>query len=362
MTIDSYRWQVPGNGNPFDSTLEDWNDNYMSQRSIGVLEYISEEIVVEIPYLKENLKDYLETFYGHEQNDSLVTHFYRPLEFVGFIRNMDNKLSLSIDGKNFLREIHNENYDKALDFYILQLLKSSYPNTATKANKLSLFPFRIIFKMLLEKPISKQWFITKIPYIKSYEDLMNIENINEEPYEKWKTWVLPYLDKWGIIEEEDGFIKLTDYKWNLINSTLKDMPYEKMFFKTEQEFGNVKNKISSKSRNPAIITSVLEKSNFMCFFDKNHKTFPSERRPNYVEGHHIIPVSLNDSFSEELDCEDNVISLCPTCHKAMHLAKNEYKENLLLFILENNDEFKKFGLSLEDMKEIYFNKKAPVQI
>lgn len=358
---NKYRWQVPGNGNPFDSNLDDWNEHKMSQRSIGVLEYISEEIIVDIPTFTYEIKDYLENSYGHEKNDSLVTHFYRPLEFVGFIRNMDNKLSLSIDGKNFLREIHNGNYDKAVDFYILQLLKSSYPNTATSSIRLSLFPFRIIFKMLLDDPIPKQWFRTKIPYIKSYEDLINIDNINEAPYEKWRTWVLPYLNKWDIIEEDDGFIKLTDYKWNLLESSLSEMDYEEMFFESEQEFDDIKNRIRCRPRNPSVISSVLEKSNFSCFFDHNHTTFPSERRPNYVEGHHIIPISLNDSFYEELDCEENIISLCPTCHKAMHLATNEFKEGLLSFILENNEDFKMFGLSLEDMKEIYFNKKVPVK-
>ena len=40
----------------------------------------------------------------------------------------------------------------------------------------------------------------------------------------------------------------------------------------------------------------------------------------------------------------------------MHYSKNEYKEDLLLYILENNEEFKKFNLSPEDLKEIYFNK------
>lgn len=77
-----------------------------------------------------------------------------------------------------------------------------------------------------------------------------------------------------------------------------------------------------------------------------------------MEGHHIIPVSLNDSFSEELDCEENVIALCPNCHKAMHLAQNDYKEDLLSYILENNKKFDKFNLGLEDMKEIYFNKRV----
>lgn len=357
------RWQVPGNGNPFDSTLDEWNENKMSQRSIGVLEYISEQITVDIPQFKSEIYEYLRTVYGHKQNDSVVTHFYRPLEFVGFIRNIDNKLSLSIDGKNFLREIRNQDYDKALNFYILQMLKSSYPNTATKSINLSLFPFRIIFKMLLEKPVPKEWFLTKIPYIRNYEDFKNIEKINMPEYQKWKTWVLPYLEKWGIIEYENNCIQLADYKRELIESSLKTMSFKDMFFETEKEFDKVKNNIRcSRPRNKLLIDSILEEEKYTCFFSKDHRTFPSTNRPNYVEGHHIIPISLNDSFQENLDCKENIIVLCPNCHKAIHLATNEYKESLLNHILENNKKFNKFNLSLEDMKEIYFNKKVPLKV
>ena len=110
-----------------------------------------------------------------------------------------------------------------------------------------------------------------------------------------------------------------------------------MFFETEKEFCSIKNKLGrTQPRDTALISSVLERENYICFFNNNHKTFPSVTRPNYVEGHHIIPISLNDSFQENLDCEENIISLCPNCHKAIHLATNEYKENLLIYILENN--------------------------
>ncbi len=360
---NKFRWQVPGNANPFDSVLEKWNEHKMSQRSIGVLEYISEQDIVDIPQFKYEIKNYLYEFYQHKPNDSLVTHFYRPLEFVGFIRNRDNNLSLSIDGQNFLREIHNQNYDKALDYYILQLLKSSYPNTSTKHVKLSLFPFRIIFKMLLEKPIPMDWFLTKIPYIKKYNDLENIENINGKKYGKWKSWVLPCLKRLGIINYQNNCVCLSNYKKESISEYLKSMDYKEMFFETEKEFCSIKNKLGrTQPRDTALISSVLERENYTCFFNNNHKTFPSVTRPNYVEGHHIIPISLNDSFQENLDCEENIISLCPNCHKAIHLATNEYKENLLIYILENNKKFNKFNLSLEDMKEIYFNKKVPVKV
>ena len=101
------------------------------------------------------IAEYLQFHYGHDPNESNKGHFFRSLEFVGFIRNIDNLLSLSIDGKNFLNSMLNKEFDKALKSYILQLLKTSYPNHATIDNELSLFPFRIMFKLMSENSAHK---------------------------------------------------------------------------------------------------------------------------------------------------------------------------------------------------------------
>lgn len=357
---DNFRWQVPGNGNIFDSKLEDWknSNSKMSQRSIGVLEYIQKENIVPIEKFKNQIKPYLYKNFGHKINNSLTTHFYRPLEFAGLIRNFDGNLSVSIDGKNFLKEIKNENYDCAINYYLLQLMKTSYPNTATKDIFLTLFPFRIIFKLLLDHPIPLDWFCTKIPYIKTYDDLINIENLNNPPYQKWKTWVLSYLIKWGILEKKDDIIYLTNYKRNFLSKFLKHMKYKNMFFSGNEEYLIKLNNIGTKKRSRKIIEEALKEGEFKCFFNENHITFKTETKPNYVEGHHIIPISLDDSFSQELDSLDNVIPLCPTCHRAIHFAVNDKKEELLKIVLNNKKELKKYNVELEDLKEIYFNKKV----
>ena len=365
MGREHFRWRVPGNANPFNTKLEDWNKKMkknMSQRSIGILEYLHDERVVEVTTYQDEIKEYLKTKYGHEKNKSEEKHWIRPLVFMGFINYREDSLSLSIEGKNFLKQIHTENYDKALDFYLLMLLRSKYPTPVAKDIYLSLFPFRIIFKMLLEKPIPKKWFITKIPYIKNYDDLINIENIEGEPYTKWEEWVFPYLKNWGIIDkDEEDNIMLLDYKRDFIESALGNIPFQSMFFESEEDYNNVRNRFSCRPRNQALINYVLKQKNYTCFFDNTHKTFPSKTRPNFVEAHHIIPLSYNDDFDEELDCEENIIALCPNCHQAMHHAKNDYKEELLSYIIDNNEEFKKFNLELEDMKEIYFNNEVPTQ-
>jgi len=61
-----------------------------------------------------------------------------------------------------------------------------------------------------------------------------------------------------------------------------------------------------------------------------------------------------------LDCEENVIALCPNCHKAIHYATNEYKEHLLKYIIDNDDKLSRFDITLEDLKEFYFTRNVKV--
>ena len=83
-----------------------------------------------------------------------------------------------------------------------------------------------------------------------------------------------------------------------------------------------------------IILEVLEENGNKCFFNDEHDSFLSYSEPGPVEGHYIIPLSLHDSFSESLDCKENLIALCPHCLNAMTYATNDFKEVLLKLILE----------------------------
>lgn len=353
---DHYRWQVPGNGNPFDSTLANWNQGKMSQRSIGVLEYINKYKSISKHDFESKIKCYLNKTFHHEDNDSIPAHFYRPLEFIGLIRNFNQNLSLSIDGRNFLNSIKKKEYSKALDFYILQMIKTKYPNTATKHVKLNLFPFRIIFKLLLQYnslPIDD--FLYKIPYIKYAQDLYQYDTFdnNTKKYEKWQSWVLSYLIKWEILGNENNNIFITPEKKDYIASLLENMTYDDMIF-TEDQYFNKMYYIKKFSRNQNLVRSILKKYKNLCFFDNNHTTFPTNSSTNYVECHHIIPLSLSDSFTINLDCENNLIPLCPNCHKAIHLALKSYKEPLLDKIYNDSDLTKTFTtFTLDDLKEIY---------
>lgn len=227
-------------------------------------------------------------------------------------------------------------------------------------------------------------FYTDITYITKFSDidsvkakLHNKEYLNflennslkilkekcENFYPKWVTWVMSSLNVMNIVkmsgERGKEYFTLANPINNFIEDIVDKMYFKDMFFESSNDLNHIKNNIRCKPRNPKIIQSVLEKSNYKCFFNEKHITFPSNTRENYVEGHHIIPISLNDSFKEELDCEDNVIALCPNCHKAIHLSTNEYKKDLLKYIIDNNNNLSRFNITLEDLKEFYFTQKVP---
>lgn len=305
---DRYRWQAPGNGRLFDTSLEEWETSLMSQRCIGVLNYIDENPLVEKEIFEEEIAEYLKFHYAHDPNDSNKGHFFRSLEFVGFIRNIDNLLSLSIDGKNFLRAMLNKEFDEALKYYILQLLKTSYPNHATRDNELSLFPFRIMFKLMSDNSkheglINKKMFFLDIPFITNEADVITVlyklhnkkylEYLDETPkkelklesdrfYEKWYTWVVASLRELNILKEvgnrRNSYITLNDGVKDFIQGIVDEMEYEDMFFESEKKFDQVKNRIRCKPRDPSVISNVLEENNYTCFFSEKHKTFPSNNR------------------------------------------------------------------------------------
>jgi 5-methylcytosine-specific restriction protein A len=41
-------------------------------------------------------------------------------------------------------------------------------------------------------------------------------------------------------------------------------------------------------------------------------------KKNYVEAHHFVPFSYQARFSHSLDVEENVVVLCPNCHRKLH--------------------------------------------
>ncbi|WP_286950287.1 HNH endonuclease [Exiguobacterium sp. UBA4551] len=116
--------------------------------------------------------------------------------------------------------------------------------------------------------------------------------------------------------------------------------------KPQKELSTIKSKLFN--RNKEIALRSLALAEYQCEVDKNHLTFISKvSKRNYVEAHHLIPISVSKDFSFSLDVEANIIALCPTCHKKIHHGEN-YEVLKLLKILydKRNKLLEKSGVKI----------------
>ena len=85
---------------------------------------------------------------------------------------------------------------------------------------------------------------------------------------------------------------------------------------------NTNNKASSYDRDAKTAKKSIITAKYNCEIDCSHKDFNSKiTGKNYVEAHHLIPMKYQDDFSNSIDVEANIISLCVICHKKTHHAK-----------------------------------------
>ena len=79
-------------------------------------------------------------------------------------------------------------------------------------------------------------------------------------------------------------------------------------------------------RNQIIVSQALDGAHYRCELDPRHMTFISRVSGNpYMEGHHTIPMRLQDSFDISLDVYANIVCVCPTCHRFLHFGRKEDK-------------------------------------
>jgi 5-methylcytosine-specific restriction protein A len=168
-----------------------------------------------------------------------------------------------------------------------------------------------------------------------------------------------------------------DYYFNKINDLLIDLPkfisvYETLIDKITEsdealyqieftdikpsDYSELKKKddtrlktidINAFNRSNKEKSIAIKKADFKCELNNEHETFSTESSINYVEGHHIIPIELYQEFTNDIDHWSNIISLCPNCHRKIHLAKKEIKKEMLSKIWEMRGELIKKNFTIE---------------
>ena len=109
--------------------------------------------------------------------------------------------------------------------------------------------------------------------------------------------------------------------------------------------------------NPGIAKAALLNVNHTCEYDSSHKTFISSSTGNsYVEVHHLVPMEKQADYDVSLDVPENIVALCPNCHRKIHLASKVEKDPMLeKFLGQRMHTLASRGIliTLDDLRTIY---------
>jgi len=110
-------------------------------------------------------------------------------------------------------------------------------------------------------------------------------------------------------------------------------------------------------RDPSMAAIALKNADHQCEADSRHETFlVSTFNHPFMEGHHLIPLQFQDKFEYSLDVPENILSLCPNCHRAMHHGKTDFRRPLLKRFYKERIQgllSRELALSLKDLIGYY---------
>lgn len=110
-------------------------------------------------------------------------------------------------------------------------------------------------------------------------------------------------------------------------------------------------------RDASMSAAALDSAEHQCEINPKHQTFISNRSQlNYVEAHHFIPLEFQDDFDFSLDVPENILALCPNCHRQFHHAIAAFKKPLIETCYAKRRELlvkRGIGLTLKDVLRLY---------
>jgi len=111
----------------------------------------------------------------------------------------------------------------------------------------------------------------------------------------------------------------------------------------------------TQKRNPLLAKMRFEMADYLCEMDHSCRLFRSRSNgENYLEAHHFIPLAFQPIFEHSLDVTENIIALCPFCHRAIHHADVAHTRSLIYTLASSrNDLFDQYGITTMTLYEFY---------
>jgi hypothetical protein len=164
------------------------------------------------------------------------------------------------------------------------------------------------------------------------------------------------------IEEAEDLNDNTDSETNTQEHILLSYAYDINGRKFQQQNNRSpqpyqRGNITRYKTNSRIAKTAIDLSNYKCLYNDSHETFISKIGKPYMEAHHLIPMAAQKDFDINIDRIENIVSLCPICHSAIHLGDQDLILELLKKIYDiKESELKRVGIniSFEELFSKYY--------
>ncbi|WP_158237639.1 MrcB family domain-containing protein [Bradyrhizobium forestalis] len=110
-------------------------------------------------------------------------------------------------------------------------------------------------------------------------------------------------------------------------------------------------------RDPEMAAIAIQAAGHQCEVEPIHATFTSRKtKKPFVEAHHLIPMQCQNDFKVSLDVPENIVALCPGCHRKFHHARfGELKPSLGKLFSTRSAALKSrsINIELEKLHKVY---------
>lgn len=280
-----------------------------------------------------------------------LNSFYLEPEFLKLYFNSSEN-----DRKEFQEYIYNNWIQKNSNCCISQKYNSTNYSVPELIDDLKIFMFSLEIGKLkyvdFEKTINEIIQIYHMDYMINTEKVLNFIFSNRNIFEPILMNVYNVED---IEDVEDSELESTiDLKLLGVDTNkLEDRPEPRIDDTTIEGKKELRSIFAMRKK------IAREKSKYRCELEdyKGCKYFTSKSTgKNYVEVHHFVPREFRNNFENSVDVLANYITLCPHCHRMIHLATDRERIDIIRYIYSlRKERLNKCGLdiSLKDLLNFY---------
>lgn len=322
------------------------------------------EFVIDIDLIKNRQFMIVDLFSGSYNNNHLGHELFNEIpnvidgRFYGYIPDYDNPNVDELGAKKddefvddilviFVRKISDENKNR--------IVTGFYPKARVHRKRISDNKLNRSFPDKDGSIKIATYSVESDDYVKVFQDntfVIEIEKYSSWMFRKQRVYrgKYPELDK-EILRFIDSFdAELIDDDFDMqsgiqsiteaLESSVTNAPNRPVITDNSPRGKTVR-------RDPRLSKTAIINANYLCEVDGNHSTFLNTNNKPYMEGHHLIPCTVKNAnfiweiYQKNIDCVENIVSLCPNCHREIHFANKETKVEIITKL------FDKFKSKLE---------------